>query len=113
MSYRITNRENSHNLAPARFTDRRDTLFPNDVGVLPLDKTALPRHFKFSALRRLENTQPRPKMTGSTKTEDCRERKLPQRWGREYPRSPEGVRTRSTLDDVGSEISRAPEVEKP
>jgi len=112
MSYE-TNGGHLRLLAPACFADLRETLFSNDVEVLPLDETALARQFEISALRRLETTQPRPMMTGPTKSEDRWGIKLPHHWDREFPRSPEGVRTGSTLGDVGSEISRTPEVEKP
>jgi len=99
--------------APACFADLRETLFTNDVGVLPLGETALARQFQYSALRRLKTAQLSPTMTGSTKSEDRWGIKLPHHWDREFSRSPERVRTGSTLGDVGSEISRAPEVEKP
>ena len=110
MRYR-TNGEHLTHLAPACFADPRETLFSNDVGVLPLGETALARQFEISALRRLETTQPRPMMTGPTKSEDRWGIKLPHHWGREFPRSPEGARTGSALGDEGSEISRVPEVE--
>ncbi len=102
MSYQ-TNGEHLRRLAPACFADLRKTLFTNDGEVLPLDETALARQFEISALRRLETTQPRPMMTGPTKSEDRWGMKLPHRWDREFPRSPEGARTGSTLGDVGSE----------
>ncbi len=105
--------EHLRHRTPACFADLRETLFSNDVGVLPLGETALARQLKFSALRGLETTQPRPMMTGPTKSEDRWGIKLPHHWDREFPRSPERVRTGSTLGDVGSEISRTPEVEKP
>ncbi len=90
-------------LAPACFADLRETLFSNDVGVLPLGETALARQFEFSALRGMETTQPRPMMTGPTKSKDRWGIKLPHHWDREFPRSPEGVRTGAILGDVGSE----------
>jgi len=96
-----TNGEHLTHLTPACFADLRETLFSNDVGVLPLDETALARQFEFSALRRLETTQPRPMMTGPTKSEDRRGMKLPHHWDREFPRSPEGVRTRPTARERG------------
>jgi len=103
--------EHLRHRTPACFADLRETLFSKDVGVLPFDETALARQFKFSALGRLETSQPRPRMTGPTKSEARRGMKLPHRQDREFPRSPGEVRTGSTLGDVGSEISRVPEVE--
>ena len=79
-------------LAQARFADLRETLFSNDVGVLPLGETALARQFEFSALRRLKTAQLRPTMTGPTKSKERRGMKLSHRRGREFSRSPEGVR---------------------
>lgn len=96
MSYRT---EHLTHLAPACFADLRETLFSNDVGVLPLGETALARQLKFSALRGLETTQPRPMMTGSTKSEDRWGMRLPHRRGREFSRSPEGVRIGSTVSE--------------
>ena len=80
-------------LAPACFADLRETLFSNDVGVLPLGETALARQFEFSALRRLKTAQLRPTMTGPTKSKERRGMKLSHRRDREFSRSPEGVRT--------------------
>ena len=77
--------------------------YSNDVGVLPLGETALARQFEFSALRGLETTQPRPMMTGPTKSEDRWGIKLPHHWNREFPRSPEGARTGAMSGDLGSE----------
>ncbi len=111
MSYR-TNGQHLTHLAPACFAVLRETLFSNDVGVLPLGETALARQFRILGSEGLETSQPRPMMTGPTKSEDRWGIKLPHRRGREFSRSPEGVRTGSALGDVGSEISRAPEVEK-
>ncbi len=85
--------EHLRHLAPACFADLRETLFSNDVEVLPLGETALARQLKFSALRGLKTTQPRPMMTGPTKSEDRWGMRLPHRRGREFSRSPEGVRT--------------------
>ncbi len=90
-------------LAQACFADLRKTLCPDDVGVLPLGETALARQFEISALRRLKTTQLRPTMTGPTKTEERRGIKLPHHWDREFPRSPEGVRTVSTSGDMRPE----------
>ena len=112
MSYE-TNGEHLQHLAPACFADLRETLFSNDVGVLPLGETALARQFRILGSEGLETSQPRPMMTGPTKSEDRWGIKLPHHWDREFPRSPERARTGSTLGDVGSEISRTPEVEKP
>ena len=88
-------------LAQARFADLRETLFSNDVGVLPLGETALARQFEISALRRLEITQLRPTMTGPTKTKDRRGMTLQQltfihHRDREFSRRPEGARTPRT-----------------
>ncbi len=88
-------------LTQACFADLRETLFSNDVGVLPLGETALARQFEISALRRLETTQPRPMMTGPTKSEDRWGIKLPHHWDREFPRSPEGVRTGWISEEQG------------
>jgi len=85
--------EHLRHLAPACFADLRETLFSKDVGVLPFDETALARQFKFSALSGLETSQPRPMMTGPTKSEDRWGMKLPHRQDREFSRSPERVRT--------------------
>ncbi len=98
MSYPTYGQHLTH-LTPACFADLRETLFSNDVGVLPLGETALARQFKFSALSGLETSQPRPMMTGPTKSEDRWGIKLPHHWNREFPRSPEGVRTGSTLGE--------------
>jgi hypothetical protein len=83
-------------LAQARFADLRETLFSNDVGVLPLGETALARQFEISALSGMETSQPRPMMTGPTKSEERRGIKLSHR-------SPEGVRTVSTSGDMRPE----------
>ncbi len=91
MSYRSTNRENSRHLAPAC------------VEVSPLDETALARQFRILGSEGLETSQPRPMMTGPTKSEDRWGMRLPHRRGREFSRSPERVRTGSALGDVGSE----------
>ena len=93
MSYQTDGKTTERHRTPACFADLRETLFPNDVGVLPLGETALARQLKFSALRGLETTQPRPTMTGPTKSEDRWGMKLPHRRDREFSRSPEGVRT--------------------
>ncbi len=79
--------------APACFADLRETLFSNDVEVLPLDETALARQFEISALSGLETSQPRPMLTGPTKSEARRGMRLPHRRGREFSRSSEGART--------------------
>ncbi len=79
-------------LAQACFADLRETLFSNDVGVLPLGETALARQFEISALSGMETSQPRPMMTGPTKSEERRGIKLSHRRDREFSRSPEGVR---------------------
>ena len=79
-------------LAPACFADLRETLFSNDVGVLPLDDTALARQFRILGSEGLETSQPRPMMTGSTKSEDRWGMRLPHRRHREFSRSPERVR---------------------
>ena len=96
MSYRTKGEHLTH-LTPACFADLRETLFSNDVGVLPLGETALARQFEISALSGLETSQPRPTMTGPTKTADCRGMKPPHRWDREFPRSPEGARTQASV----------------
>ena len=88
-------------LAQACFADLRETLFSNDVGVLPLGETALARQFEISALRRLKTTQLRPTMTGPTKTEERRGMELSHRRGREFSRSPEGVRTGWISEEQG------------
>jgi len=88
-------------LTPACFADLRETLFSNDVEVLPLGETALARQFEISALRGLETTQPRPMMTGPTKSEDRWGIRLPHHWDREFPRSPEGARTGSISEEQG------------
>ncbi len=98
MSYRT---EHLTHLAPACFADLRKTLFPDDVEVLPLGETALARQFECSALRRLKTTQLSPTMTGSTKSEDRWGMKLPHRRDREFSRSHEGARTRSTARERG------------
>ncbi len=90
--------EHLRHLAPACFADLRETLFPNDVGVLPLGETALARQFECSALRRLKTTHLSPTMTGSTKSEDRWGMKLSHRRDREFSRSPERVR-RSALGE--------------
>ncbi len=100
MSYPTYGEHLTH-LTPACFADLRETLFSNDVGVLPLGETALARQFEFSALSGLETSQPRPMMTGPTKSEDRWGIKLPHHWDREFPRSPEGVRTGSTSERQG------------
>ncbi len=88
-------------LTQARFADLRETLFSNDVGVLPLGETALARQFRILGSEGLETSQPRPMMTGPTKTEERRGIKLPHRRGREFPRSPEGVRTGWISEEQG------------
>ena len=88
-------------LAQACFADLRETLFSNDVGVLPLGETALARQFEFSALSGLETSQPRTTMTGPTKSEERRGIKLSHRRGREFSRSPEGVRNGSISEEQG------------
>ena len=88
-------------LAPACFAELRKTFFSDDVGVLPLGKTALARQFEFSALRRLKITQLRRTMTGPTKTEERRGMKLSHRRDREFSRSPEGVRTGWISEEQG------------
>ncbi len=98
MSYRT---EPLTHLAPACFADLRETLFTNDVGVLPLGETALARQLKFSALRGLETSQPRPMMTRPTKSEDRWGIKLPHHWDREFPRSPEEVRIGAISEEQG------------
>ncbi len=95
--------EHLRHLAPACFADLRETLFSNDVEVLPLGETALARQFEFSALRGLETSQPRPMMTGPTKSEARRGMKLPHHWDREFPRSPERARIGAVSGDLGSE----------
>jgi len=72
------------NLAPACFADPRETLCSNDVGVLPLDETALARQLQLPALSGLETSQLGPMITGLTKTEDRRGMK-PQHRDREFP----------------------------
>ena len=100
MSYPTYGEHLTH-LTPACFADLRETLFSNDVEVLPLGETALARQFEISALRRLETTQPRPMMTGPTKSEDRWGMTLPHRRHREFSRSPERVRTRPTARERG------------
>jgi len=95
MSYE-TNGEHLQHLAPACFADLRETLFSNDVEVLPLGETALARQFRILGSEGLETSQPRPMMTGPTKSEDRWGIKLPHRRHREVSRSPEGARTGST-----------------
>ena len=60
----------------------RETLFASDMGVSPLDETASARQLKFSALRRMETSQPRPVMAGLTETEARRGMKLTYHWDR-------------------------------
>ncbi len=88
-------------LAQACFADLRETLFSNDVGVLPLGETALARQFRILGSEGLETSQPRPMMTGPTKTEERRGIKLSHHWDREFPRSPEGVRTGWISEEQG------------
>jgi len=88
-----TNGEHLTHPTSACFADLRETLFSNDVEVLPLGETALARQFQYSALRRLKTAQLSPTMTGSTKSEARRGMRLPHRRGREFPRSHEGART--------------------
>ncbi len=85
--------------------------FLTDDEVSPLDDTALVTAVSIPSNVRLETSRLGPKMTGPTKTEDRWGIKLPHHWDREFPRSPERARTGSALGDVGSEISRVPEVE--
>ncbi len=89
------------NLTQACFADLRKTLCPDDVWVLPLGETALARQFEISALRRLKTTQLRPTMTGPTKSKERRGIKLSHRRDREFPRSPEGVRTGAVSEEQG------------
>ncbi len=100
MSYR-TKGEHLTYLAPACFADLRETLFSNDVEVLPLDETALARQFRILGSEGLETSQPRPMMTGPTKSEDRWGMKLPHRRDREFSRSPEGARTGSISEEQG------------
>ncbi len=90
-------------MAQACFADLRKTLCPDDVGVLPLGETALARQFRILGSEGLETSQPRPMMTGPTKTEERRGIKLSHRRDREFSRSPEGVRTVSRSSDMGFE----------
>jgi len=71
----------------------RETLLTSDKGVLPLDETASARQLKFSALRRLGTTQPRPVMAGLTESEARRGMKLTYHWDREFPRRRGAPRT--------------------
>ncbi len=98
MSYQT---EHLTHLAPACFADLRKTLFPDDVEVSPLGETALARQFQYSALRRLKTAQLSPTMTGSTKSEDRWGMRLPHRRGREFSRSPEGVRIGAISEEQG------------
>ncbi len=100
MSYQ-TKGEHLTYLAPACFAVLRETLFSNDVEVLPLDETALARQFEISALRRLETTQLSPTMTGPTKSEDRWGMTLPHRRGREFSRSHEGARIGAVSEEQG------------
>ncbi len=100
MSYPTYGEHLTH-LAPACFADPRETLFSNDVGVLPLGETALARQFRILGSEGLETSQPRPMMTGPTKSEDRWGIRLPHHWDREFPRSPEGVRTGAVSEEQG------------
>ena len=100
MNYPIYGEPLTH-LAPACFADLRETLFSNDVEVLSLGETALARQFRILGSEGLETTQPRPMMTGSTKSEDRWGIKLPHHWDREFSRSPERVRTGSISEEEG------------
>ena len=93
--------EHLRHLAPACFADLRETLFSNDVGVLPLGETALARQFRILGSEGLETSQPRPMMTGPTKSEDRWGIKLPHHWDREFPRSHEGARIGAVSEDQG------------
>ena len=85
--------QDRYSLQPASQASVRETLLTSDMGVLPLGETALARQFEFSFLRRLETTQPRPAMTGPTKSEEHQGMKLPHRWDRGFPRRREAPRT--------------------
>ena len=100
MSYQ-TNGEHLTHLAPACFADLRETLFSNDVEVLPLGETALARQFEILGSEGLETSQPRPMMTGPTKSEDRWGMRLPHRQDREFSRSPERVRTGAISEEQG------------
>ena len=84
--------EHLRHLAPACFADLRKTLFPDEVEVLHLGETALARQFRILGSEGLETSQPRPMMTGPTKSEDRWGMTLPHRRGREFSRSHEGAR---------------------
>jgi len=67
--------------------------------VSPLDETALETAVSIPSNVRLETSRLGPMMTGPTKSKDCRGMKLQVKSSyhrdREFPRSPEGARTRN------------------
>ena len=98
----LTDAQDAHILGAALLSNWLNPLLLDEVS--PLDETALVTAVSIPSNVRLETSRLGPMMTGPTKTEDRRGMKLQRSYhrDREFPRSPEGVRTRSTSGDMVS-----------